>query len=164
MEKSNTKNEVNITHIFNAPRELVFKAWTEPEQLLRWFAPDDCTISFKSIDVQKGGTFHSCIHSPIHGDCWCKGVYLEVVAPERLVYTIVITDEQGNTVEPVDVGKSAALPAATILTVTFTEYGNKTELTLHQTMSEKDAKQTGAYQGWLLMLNRLEALISNQSA
>ena len=160
IEVANTKDEVFITHVFNAPREVVFKAWTEPEQLLRWFAPDGCTINFKNINVQTGGTFHSCIHDPQFGDCWCKGTYLEVIYPERLVYTIALTDEQGNDLESAaEAGKDANMPRETILTVTFAEYGDQTKLTLHQTMPEDIAKKTGAYQSWIKMLHKLEELV-----
>ena len=93
------KKKLFITHLFDAPRELLFRAWTDPEQLIHWYAPDGCTIEFKTIDVREGGTFHSCIHDPIHGDCWIKGIYQEVVFPERLVFSMVLTNEHGYSVE-----------------------------------------------------------------
>ncbi len=70
--------DVLITHVFDAPREMVFRAWTDAEQLKKWFAPDGCTIQFKKADIRQGGSYHSCIYNPVHGDCWCKGSYLEV--------------------------------------------------------------------------------------
>lgn len=155
------KKELFITHLFDAPRELVFRAWTDPEQLIHWYAPDGCTIEFKTIDVREGGTFHSCIHDPIHGDCWIKGVYQEVVFPERLVFSMVLTNEHGYSVESTDAGKPADWPKETITTVTFTAIKNQTKLSIHQTVPEKDAKQTGAYQSWIKMFNRLNILLTS---
>ncbi len=156
---SSTKKEVLITHIFNAPRELVFKAWTDPEQLLRWYAPDGCTIEFKSIDIRPGGTFHSCITSPDMKHCWCIGTYQEVIFPVRLVQTVAVADENGNPVDPAAIGMHPEWPAETLLTITFEELGSKTKLTLHQTVDEDIAKQMGAHPSWIKMLNRLDEIL-----
>ena len=153
------KKELFITHLFDAPRELVFRAWTDPEQLIHWYAPDGCTIEFKTIDVREGGTFHSCIHDPIHGDCWIKGVYQEVVFPGKLVFSMVLTNEDGYSVESTDVGKPVDWPKEIITTVTFTAIKNQTKLSIHQTVPEEDAKQTGAYQSWIKMFSRLNILL-----
>jgi len=151
--------ELLITHLFDAPRELVFKAWTDPEQLKHWYAPDGCTIDFKSIEVKAGGEFHSCIHDPVHGDCWIKGVYQEVVPPEKLVFTMELSNEQGVLVTANEAGKSEDWPQAIITTVTFTPIGEQTKLTLHQTVAEAEAKKTGAYQSWFSMFDRLNAIL-----
>ncbi|MES2747633.1 MAG: SRPBCC domain-containing protein [Bacteroidota bacterium] len=153
--------QVTIEHIFNAPRALVFKAWTNPDLLLQWFAPDGCTILFKEIDIRKGGKFHSCISNPIHGECWCIGSYEEVVDLEKIVYSIAIADENGNTIDPKSKGMDENWPRETKVTVTFTEFEGKTKLTLYQTVSESLAKKTGAYPSWIQMLERLEVVINS---
>lgn len=158
MEKS---KELFITHLFDAPRELVFQAWTDPLQLKHWYAPDGCTIEFKSITIKEGGTFHSCIHDPIHGECWIKGVYQEVIFPEKLVFTGVLTNEQGENVQSTEAGKPEDWPVEIITTVLFKAIGNQTSLSIHQTVPEEDAKRTGAYQSWIKMFNRLNQLISS---
>jgi uncharacterized protein YndB with AHSA1/START domain len=150
-----TDREVLITRVFDAPRELVFQAWTDPGQLPRWFAPRGCTIDFAALDLRPGGSFHSCIHTPDGHDCWCKGVYREIVAPERIVFTMAIADEQGNLLGPVEAGMDPDWPRETVVTVTFAEQGNQTKLTLHQTVSESLAKRTGAHPSWIEMLDRL---------
>lgn len=147
--------EVLITRVFDAPRELVFKAWTDPEHLMRWSAPKGCTLRIHSFDFRPGGRFHHCLGIPSGHDCWCMGVYQEIVAPERIVYSIAMSDENGNPAESADAGKDLDWPAETIVTVTFAELGGKTKLTLHQTVSEELAKRTGAYPSWLEMLDRL---------
>jgi uncharacterized protein YndB with AHSA1/START domain len=70
--------EVLITRTFDAPRELVFQAWSDPELLVRWFAPRGCTIQFRKLDLRQGGTFHSCICTPQGNECWCIGTYREI--------------------------------------------------------------------------------------
>jgi uncharacterized protein YndB with AHSA1/START domain len=161
MEQSKTEQgkELLITHLFNAPRALVFEAWTDPEKLKHWYAPDGCTIEFKSLDATQGGSFHSCVHDPVHGDCWIKGLYKEVTAPEKLVFSMIISNENGDDVRSIEAGKPEDWPEEILTTVTFTEIGKQTKLTIHQTVSEAEAKQTGAYQSWIKMFNKLEAII-----
>jgi uncharacterized protein YndB with AHSA1/START domain len=162
-EKNNKKSaatqsagpEVLITRIFDAPREAVFDAWTDREQLMRWYAPPGCQISFRTLDLRPGGAFHSCILTPDGHECWCKGVYLEIARPERIVYTMVIANERGDSIGPTDAGMDPAWPRETVLTVTFAEQEGKTKLTLRQTVDESLAKRTGAQPSWLLMLDRL---------
>ncbi|MCF0041319.1 SRPBCC family protein [Dyadobacter fanqingshengii] len=158
MEK--TKEDLLITHLFDARPELVFNAWTDPAQLKHWYAPDGCTIEFKSIEVKVGGAFHSCIHDPVHGECWIKGFYHEVAFPEKLVYTMTLTNEQGDAVSSDQAGKPGDWPKDIVTTVTFVAVGEKTEMTLHQTVSEQEAKKTGAYQSWFSMFDRLSTVLT----
>jgi uncharacterized protein YndB with AHSA1/START domain len=153
--------EVFITRTFNAPRELVFEAWTDPAHLQKWFAPDGCTIHFKSIDVLEGRMFHSCIHTPDGYDCWCKGKYLEIIRPERIVFTMAVADEIGNLISPVVAGMDPDWPEETTVTITLVEQDGKTTLTLQQTVSETLAKKTGAYPSWLQMFDILEQQLKN---
>ncbi len=150
-----TGRQVLITRVFDAPRDLVFRAWTDPDHLVRWYSPTGCTISFRKLELHEGGNFHSCIRTPDGHDCWCKGVYREIVEPERIVFSMVISNEKGDSVEPSGVGMDADWPKETIVTVEFAEQEGRTTLTLHQTVSESLAKQTGAYPSWLDMFNRL---------
>jgi uncharacterized protein YndB with AHSA1/START domain len=154
---------VVISRVFNAPRELVFEAWTKPEYLLRWFAPRGCSFHIERIDVRPGGGFHSCIRDGSF-ECWCIGVYREIVRPERLVYTLAIADRQGNKVAPATVGHDPRWPTETLLTVTFEDEAGQTRLTLRQDVEESLAKQTGAYPSWLEMLDRLNELLRERLA
>jgi uncharacterized protein YndB with AHSA1/START domain len=162
MSLKTAEAEVLITRVFDAPRALVFKAWTEKSQLLKWYAPPGCSISFSKIDVRPGGEFLSCIRIPDGKECWCKGVYREVVANERLVYSMGISNAKGETLTAAQAGMAPAWPEETWLTVTFAEIGGKTQVTLRQTVSEVLAKKTGAYPSWLLMLDRLAGTLVTQ--
>lgn len=149
--------QVVITRIFDAPRELVFAAWTDPNQLVRWYAPQGCTIEYRQIDIREGGTFHSCIRTPNGFHCWCIGEYREIIVPEKIVCTMVISNENGDRIQSVDAGHESDWPAETILTVTFADQAGKTKLTLHQNVRQSVAQRTGALPSWMQMLDRLAA-------
>jgi len=83
----NNKNEITITRIFDAPRELVFKAWTDPDLVRQWWGPKGFTSPVARIDLRVGGEYFNCMRSPEGKDYWSKGVFREIVAPARLVMT-----------------------------------------------------------------------------
>ena len=88
MEQSTVENAVNVRRTFAAPRERVFRAWTEPEALKQWFAPTDAhTTPVAEVDLRPGGSYRIDMHSP-GGDVFqVSGVYQEISLPERLVFT-----------------------------------------------------------------------------
>ena len=147
--------EVFISRTFDVPRELVFQAWSDASHLEQWYAPPGCSIHFRKLDFRVGGSFHSCIRIPNGHECWCTGEYLEIVAPERIVFTMAVADAEGNFADPVKMGMDPEWPAQTVVTVTLTEELGKTKLVLHQTVRESLARKTGAYPSWLQMLDRL---------
>lgn len=148
---------VKITHTFHAPCQAVFNAWVDPQQLLQWYAPEGCTITFKSIEVRENGSYHSCIYNEQFGNCWCKGTYITVQPYTKLVFTMEVTDETGNDVTPEAAGMAPGWPQQTTVTVLFNDNGNNTTtIHLHQTVSEELAKKTGAYPSWLNMFERLQ--------
>ncbi|WP_164735253.1 SRPBCC family protein [Pseudoflavitalea rhizosphaerae] len=142
------ENELEIVRILDAPRELVYRLWTTAEHLEKWNAPQGCSIHYSKIDVRPGGEFLSVVKNPAYPDCWVKGVYLELQSPERIAYTMEMSDEQGNINLPQY--QNADWPASTIVTLRFEELPeNRTRLTLRQSVSEAAAMRKGAYQGWL---------------
>lgn len=164
MNLNPSDQEVLISRVLNAPRELVFRAWTEPAMLERWYAPHGCTFELTRMDLRVGGGFHHCIHNPRFKDCWISGTFLEVVPPERIVYSLHFSDETGRRLTPVEAGREAGWPEELTTTVTFEELGGGTRVTIHQTVTEAFAKQTGAHPSWLQMLDRLELLLENGSS
>lgn len=161
--ENNSRNEVFIEETFNASIERVFEAWTNPEKLMKWFAPDGCTIRFKELNIKEGGKFHSCISNPQYGDCWCIGQYKEVVSNSKLAFTMINADEYGNPINPADIGMDSDWPGETLVTVTLTEENGKTKLQLRQTVSQDLAKKTGAYPSWLQMLNSLKNILNHNA-
>jgi uncharacterized protein YndB with AHSA1/START domain len=150
-----TDRELVITRIFDAPRELVFKVWTEPEHMARWWGPKGYTIPFCTIDLRPGGVIHFCMRSPDGIDVWCKGQYREIVAPERIVCTSAFSDGEGNLVPPTRYGLDADWPVESLVTVTFEEYDGKTRLTLRQSGVPLTPERDGAIQGWSETFGRL---------
>lgn len=148
--------ELVVTRIVDAPRELVFKAWTEPERLMRWFAPKGFTTPFCTVDLRVGGIFHYCMRSPEGRDIWGIGVYREIVRPERIVYTDTFANAEGNPVLPAHYGMSAGHPSETLVTVAFAEYEGKTKLTLRHSIPESVAERDATQQGWAEMFDRLQ--------
>ena len=157
------EKELLISHLFDAPRDVVFNAWIDPDQLKHWYAPDGCSIEFKSIDVKTGGHFHYCILDPIHGPCWIIGTYLEIIQDQKLVFTMVMSNEAGEAVSSVANGKVEDWPERHVATVTFESIGERTKMVIHQTVAEEKAKETGAYQSWVKMFNILNQLLQKTS-
>src|ERR1700680_2496993 len=95
------ENELVITRLFDAPRELVFECWTEPEHLRHWQgAPRGFTVTSQESDIRPSGFFRICMRSPEGVDHWLEGGYREIVKPERLVFTHLWLDanrEPGKT-------------------------------------------------------------------
>lgn len=154
------EREMVITRVFDAPRELVFSAWTEPERLKRWWAPDGASTPFFSVDLRPGGTFVFCLRLP-WGDHWVRGVYREVVPPERIVYDSWFADAEGNPVPPAHYGLSAEHPHQTRVAVTFAERDGKTTVTLRQALPASVPERGDTGQGWREMLDRLAAELAD---
>jgi uncharacterized protein YndB with AHSA1/START domain len=148
-------NEIVITRVFEAPQKLVFKAWTEPERMQRWWGPNGFTMPYCTVDLRPGGVIHFCMRSPDGQDIWCKGVYREVVEPERIVSTDSFADKDGNVVEPSQYG-IPDWPKEALITVTFEEQAGKTKFILrHAVGSAPAAAREGCQAGWSESLDRL---------
>jgi uncharacterized protein YndB with AHSA1/START domain len=149
---------VDITREFRAPRELVFRAWTNPEMLAKWYAPNACELKIGHFDLRVGGTFHYRITHPFHGACWVVATFKEITAPSRLVFTLSLADEKGNPALGNEAHKAGEFPPETLVTLAFTEKGGVTSMRLQQTLDLELARNSGAYPSWLEMFDRLEAL------
>jgi len=141
---------VVITRIFVAPRALIWKAWTDPRMMAQWFGPRGFTSTVPEFDLRVGGTFRIVMHGC--GDAYpMKGTFLEVVPPERLVYSNIATDKNGNHL----------LTGET--TVILTESDDKTTLTLtsHAVGLVPYAPQmlAGMEAGWTQSIDKLEELV-----
>ncbi|MGH9379361.1 MAG: SRPBCC family protein [Thermoanaerobaculia bacterium] len=154
---------VRIQETFDSPRERVFDAWVRRDLLERWFAPHGCTLHIARLDARTGGGYHWCVRNPAFGDCWTIGSYIEVVRPERIVFTSVIADAAGQPATPESQGHDPAWPAETVVHVRFDERGARTLVTLEQSVSEALAKRTGAHPSWMEMFDRLSRLVAGGS-
>ncbi|MDF2959545.1 MAG: activator of Hsp90 ATPase 1 family protein [Paenibacillus sp.] len=128
-EEKATKHDSQlvITRIFDAPRELVFKTWTESEHLKQWWGPIGFSISVSKFDIRPGGVFHYCMKSSEGHEMWGKFVYREIVAPEMLVFVNSFSDAEGNIVRA---PFHESVPLKIQNSLTLTEHEGKTILTL----------------------------------
>ena len=142
------KRELVLERVFDAPREEVFQAWTEPERMKHWFGPKTFTTPVCDIDLRKDGGFHLAMQSPEGKNYWVKGAYREIAEPERIVYADYFSDEEGHVVPPEDYGMSPEWPRETLVTVTFEEDENQnTRMTMRSNVPDiKEAEM--AEQGW----------------
>jgi uncharacterized protein YndB with AHSA1/START domain len=141
-ETATAQRELLITRIFDAPRQLVFKAWTEPEHLARWWGPAGFSIISFNGEVRSGGAWRRTMRSP-EGSVFPKhGVYRDIAPPERLVFTYVSDDAEGNP------------GPETLVTVTFADLGGRTRLTLRQIRFESVAARDAHQAGWTGCLGR----------
>jgi NADPH2:quinone reductase len=151
-----------ITRTFDAPRGLVFQAWTEPERVMRWWGPKDFTTPICEIDLRPEGGYRYCMRSPEGQDFWAQGVYREIVEPERVVCTDTFADEKGNPVSPEHYGMSPEWPAETLVTVTFTEHAGKTRLTLQHSPLKPGRERDMCRQGWNESLDNLADYLAQE--
>src|SRR4051794_25616045 len=120
-------NELVITRVFDAPRELVFQAFAEAERLAQWWGPKGFTIHVSRLDFRPGGIFHYRMAAPDGQDMWGRFAYREIVPPERIVWVNSFSDEAGNLTRP---PFSDPWPPEILNTVTLVEHDGKTTLTL----------------------------------
>jgi uncharacterized protein YndB with AHSA1/START domain len=144
---ASAERELVIRRTFNAPRELVFRAWTEPQLLAQWSCPHGFSFTEQSGELRVGGSFAATMRSPEGTEHRLRGVYREIVPPERLVFTHWWVDERGGP------------GPETLVTVTLTEQHGRTEMMFHQGIFASVAAREGHEQGWRGCFERLAELL-----
>jgi uncharacterized protein YndB with AHSA1/START domain len=151
-ERVLAEREITIARTFDAPRALVFRAWTDAAQLAQWWGPKGFTNPVCEIDARVGGAIRIHMRAPDGNVYPMKGEIREIVAPERLVFTNIAVDEAGNHI----------IEGLTV--VTFADEGGKTRLTLQTRGSAVVAKAVAYLQGmetgWTMSIDKLEALLA----
>lgn len=136
--------ELVLTRVFDAPRELVFKAWAEPERWVHWLGLRGCSGKVLQSARRPGDAYRYLMRDPDGGDHWLYGVYREIVEPERLVFTWRWANEQWQPISP-----------ETIVTVTFEDLGGKTRLTLRHGQFESVSACDLHRAGWTDSFERI---------
>ncbi len=158
-----------ISRTFDAPRALVFKAWTQAEHLARWWGPTGFRIEIAKLDLRVGGEFHYCMRMPDGNAMWGIFVYREVTAPQQLVFVNAFADEQGHIVRA---PFCATWPLEVLSTLSFTEHDGKTTLTMHGVPLGASAEECSMFeagigsmeQGWGGTLDQLAAHLARMQA
>jgi uncharacterized protein YndB with AHSA1/START domain len=144
--------DLTLTRIFHAPRAKVFKAWTDPALLKQWFAPSPWTTPVAEMDVRPGGSSLMVMRGPDGMESLNRGVYLDVVENERLVFTNAYTEAW----EP------SERPFMTVV-LSFEDEAGGTRYTArvrHWTVADREAHETmGFHQGWVACAEQLAALV-----
>lgn len=146
-----SERALTVTRVLNAPREMVFKAWTDPRQLMQWWGPAHHPATHIEMDVRSGGKWRNCLRSAEDGsELWHHGTFREVVAPSLLVFTFQWEEDGERGLE-------------NLVTITLEDLGGKTKLTLHQVPFQSDAERDGHGEGWASTFRRLAALVEARS-
>lgn len=149
--ETETRPELTIERVFDAPRELVYACWTEQDHMRRWFFPKDFTVPFSEADIREGGSYRSCLTAPDGSDNWVGGIYRELSPPEKIVFTHAWQDEAGNAEHE------------TLVTITLKDLGGgRTLLTFHQAFFLTEASRDGHSMGWTETFDNLERYLSTQ--
>jgi uncharacterized protein YndB with AHSA1/START domain len=150
--KPSAQREVTLTRTFDATRRMVFKLWTEPEHMAQWWGPKGFTNPVCELDARPGGAIRIHMRAPDGTVYPMSGTFREVVEPERLVFSAIAEDLEGNPL----------LEALT--TVTFAEHGGKTTVTVHAKAVGiaplAPQMLDGMQAGWTQSLERLAALLA----
>lgn len=150
MEKSAREDQgkvLEITELFDAKPERVFKAWTDRKDFISWYGPEGFTVTFCEMDLRAGGAWRACIRSPQGDEYWMKGKYIEINSPSRLVFTY------GD-------GSEKPAPGETLVTIRFTPIGDKTEMAFRQTDFPTAELRDDHYGGWSSAFKCLRKFVS----
>ena len=143
------ERDLVVARVFDAPRELVFGAWTQAERIKRWWGPKNFTMPQCEIDLREGGVFLRCMRSPEGRDTWVTGVFREVVVPERLVLTDSFADAEGNVVPAEHYGFQPGLPLERLITVTFDEHAGSTTVNVRHSGLIPGVDRDLVRHGWI---------------
>ena len=153
MTNETSDRELVLTRLIDAPREKLYRAWTDATLLKQWFAPLPWTTPHAELDVRPGGTSNIVMRSPEGNDMPCPGVFLEVVPNQRLVFTDAYTSAW----------QPSEKPFMTVI-LTFEDEGGKTRYTArvrHWTVADREAhEKMGFHQGWGQCADQLTALVA----
>jgi uncharacterized protein YndB with AHSA1/START domain len=152
---------LTITRLFDAPRALVWKAWTEPGYIMRWWGPEGFTAPVVKIDLRVEGTYLFCMRSPEGRDFWSTGVYREIVPYERIVATDNFSDEKGNIVPSAYYDIIGDQSPDLQVTVTFIEQQGRTTLTLRHEGFPQGHLSDLARAGWNQSLDKFAILLDD---
>ncbi len=151
---------VTVERVVNAPRELVWRAWVEPEHFARWYGPQGFTLPVCEIDLRVGGRHLWGMQSPDGQLMYSTGTYSEIVPNERFVCTDAFCDAEGNIV-PMGDGH----PVETVLTMTLEDLGGgRTKMVLRQAGWSDPGMAAGAGGGWNQAFDKLEAALPQIAA
>ena len=155
------KGRMTITRVFDAPRELVWKAWTDPKYVMRWWGPKGFTAPVCKMDFRVGGKFLCCMKSPDGQEFWNAGEYHEIVPYEKIVSSMYFADAEGNKVEPEHYGMEHTVIDDVHDVTLFEDLGNgQTKLTFIGNEPMEEATKSGQVEGWKQILDKVAIVVA----
>jgi uncharacterized protein YndB with AHSA1/START domain len=150
-----------ITRVFDASRELVWKAWTDPRYVMQWWGPKGFTAPVCKIDFRVGGKFLCCMRTPDGQEFWNAGEYHEIVLHEKIVSTMYFSDSKGNKVEPEQYGIEHEAIEGAHDEIIFEDLGNgQTKLTFIGNETMQNAKESGQLEGMNQVLDKFAEVVA----
>lgn len=158
------QDAVVIERSFDAPLELIWQMWTQPEHFKAWYGPDGASIPVAKMDIRVGGTRLVCMEvqtpdGPMQ--MWFSGEYREVIENQRLVYTESMSDENGNVLSSGDMGMPEGHPTTTEVRVELESLGTRTKMVMTHVGVSSDSPGAA---GWTMALNKLAAHVQAHRA
>ena len=155
------EQDIVITRTFDAPRELVWKAWTDCEHLKKWWGPKDFTSPTCKMDVRVGGTYLWSMRGPDGKEYYSTGEFREVVPPERLALTDSFADAEGKKISAAEYGLPGEWPENVLITVTLENQAGKTKMTVRQSGIPGGKLKEMTNAGWNESFDKLAAALNN---
>ncbi len=157
------KEDLIVTRIFDAPLELVWKAWTEPERVMAWWGPRYYTSPFCKIDLRVGGKYIFSMQAPEDQGgqtSYTSGVYQRIVPMQLLEYTTGLSDKDGNRIDPGQIGMPPDFPKELHTVVTFKAKGDMTEVTITEDGWTPSQMFVYAFAGTQQEMDKLSAYVA----
>ena len=162
-DDNGSQDAVRIERSFDAPVDLIWQMWTDPEHFAAWYGPDGATIPVARMDVRVGGTRLVCMEMQTPNgpmQMWFTGEYREVLENERLVYTESMSDENGNVMTPADMNMPEEHPTTTEVRVELEDVGGRTKMVMTHAGIPSDSPGAA---GWTMALDKLAVRVEAHS-
>jgi uncharacterized protein YndB with AHSA1/START domain len=157
MSDTPSQDAVVIERIFDAPQDLIWQMWTDPENFKQWYGPRGFKVPVADMDLRIGGKRTICMASPDGSmKMWTTGEYVEIIPTRRLVYTESPSDEHGNVMSPAAMGMPEGYPATTEVIVLLEDLGGRTKMVMSHIGVPANS---GADGGWNQAFDKLVDLI-----
>jgi uncharacterized protein YndB with AHSA1/START domain len=150
-----------VTRVFDAPREIVWKAWTDPKYVMQWWGPKGFTVTSCEMDFRVGGKLLCCTRTPDGQEFWNGVEYHEIVPLEKIVSLMYFSDAKGNKIDPAEMGiEHEAVEGAYDVTL-FEDLGDgRTKLTFIGNEPMESAKNSGQLEGWNEILDKIADVVA----
>jgi uncharacterized protein YndB with AHSA1/START domain len=162
-DQRGSQNAVTIERNFDAPVDLIWQMWTDPQHFAAWYGPDGASIPVAKMDVRVGGTrlISMQVQTPNGAmQMWFTGEYREVIDNKRLVYTESMADENGNVLSPADTGMPDGHPTTTEVRVELEDVSGRTKMVMTHVGIPADSPGAA---GWAMAFDKLAAHVNAQT-